>query len=300
MELYQLRTFVAIAQEGSLTRAAEKVFTSPPAVSAQLKALEDELGVKLFERSARGMELTDSGRRLLDDAQRTLASAGELRASAARLRGETQGQLRMGMVGDPLPLRLGEVLLSLAQRHPQVGLQLQQLLSSTSLAALRRGELDCAYVMSHLEQDAELDFQRLGGVELAVALPPALAAAHPVLDLQTLTSALPWVGTPPGCAVRRSQDELFASAGREVPASGATADREGLVLSMVASGMGAGIVRADLAEQAQRQGQLVVWPGWRGHTWLCWAALPAARAGQAAPALAALRAAVLEAWGLRA
>lgn len=296
MELYQLRTFVAIAQEGSLTRAAETVFTSPPAVSAQLKALEDELGVKLFERSARGMELTESGRRLLDDAQRTLASAGEMRAAAARLRGAAQGQLRMGMIGDPLPLRLGEVLLRLAEQHPQVGLQLQQLLSSASLAALRRGELDCAYVMSHLEQEAELDFRRLGQVELVVALPPALAAAHPGLDLPGL-AALPWVGTPPGCALRRSQLELFGSAGHEPPQGGATADREGLVLSMVASGMGAGIVRADLAELAQRQGQLVIWPGWRGHTWLCWAALPAARAGQAAPALAALRAAVLEAWG---
>ena len=66
MELYQLKTFVAIAREGSLTRAAERVFTSPPAVSAQLKALEDELGVKLFERTPRGMVPTEAGTRLLE------------------------------------------------------------------------------------------------------------------------------------------------------------------------------------------------------------------------------------------
>lgn len=64
MELYQLKTFVAIAKEGSLTRAAERVFTSAPAVSAQLKALEDELGVKLFERTPRGMVPTQAGRSL--------------------------------------------------------------------------------------------------------------------------------------------------------------------------------------------------------------------------------------------
>lgn len=294
MELYQLRTFVAIAQEGSLTRAAEKVFTSPPAVSAQLKALEDELGVKLFERSARGMELTEPGRRLLDDAQRTLASATEMRSAAARLRGAAQGQLRMGTVSDPVSLRLGEVLVQLAERHPQVSLQLQQMLSSAALAALKRAELDCAYVLSNHEQEDGLDFVRLGQIDLVVGLPPALAAAHPGLDAYGVTG-LPWVGTPPGCVVRQAQEQLFAAAGREYP-GGATADREGLVLSMVASGMGAGIVRGDLAEIAQRQGQIVVWPGWRGRCWLCWAALPATSAGAAAPALAAVRAAVLETW----
>ena len=294
MELYQLRTFVAIAQEGSLTRAAERVFTSPPAVSAQLKALEDELGVKLFERSARGMELTEPGRRLLDDAQRTLASATEMRSAAARLRGAAQGMLRMATVSDPVSLRLGEVLVRLAERHPQVGLQLQQLLSSAALAALKREELECAYVLSNHADEPELDFQRLGTVGLVVALPPALAAAHAGLDAAGVTG-LPWVGTPPGCAVRQAQDQLFGLAGRDYR-PGAMADREGLVLSMVASGMGAGIVREDLAEAAQRQGQVVIWPGWRSHTWLCWAALPAARAGAAAPALAAVRAAVLEAW----
>ena len=85
MELYQLTTFVAIAREGSLTRAAERVFTSAPAVSAQLKALEDELGVKLFERTSRGMALTEAGQRLLEEAERTLASALRMR-SAARVR----------------------------------------------------------------------------------------------------------------------------------------------------------------------------------------------------------------------
>ena len=63
MELYQLRTFLAIADEANLTRAAERVHTSAPAVSAQLKALEEELGVRLFERTPKGMVLTPAGER---------------------------------------------------------------------------------------------------------------------------------------------------------------------------------------------------------------------------------------------
>jgi len=116
MELYQLKTFVAIAEEGSLTRAAERVFTSAPAVSAQLKALEDELGVKLFERMPRGMVLTEAGERLLDEARRTLDSALRMRSAAERLRGAAQGVVRFGTVVDPVSLRLGEVLVRLSER----------------------------------------------------------------------------------------------------------------------------------------------------------------------------------------
>jgi DNA-binding transcriptional LysR family regulator len=69
MELYQLRSFVAIAELGQLTRAAEKLHVSQPAVSAQLKALEDKLGLVLFERTASGMVLTAPGARLLAEAE---------------------------------------------------------------------------------------------------------------------------------------------------------------------------------------------------------------------------------------
>ena len=90
MELYQLRTFAAVAQAGHLTRAAEKLFISQPAVSAHIKALEEELGVVLFTRGARGMSLTGQGQALLAHAEAVLAQAGELeRAARAVLLAET-------------------------------------------------------------------------------------------------------------------------------------------------------------------------------------------------------------------
>ena len=75
MELYQLRTFLTVADEGHLTRAAEKLFTSQPAVSTQVRALEDELGVKLFERSSRGMTLTAAGFALQEQARKIVNAA---------------------------------------------------------------------------------------------------------------------------------------------------------------------------------------------------------------------------------
>ena len=291
MELYQLKTFVAIAREGSLTRAAERVFTSAPAVSAQLKALEDELGVKLFERTPRGMTLTEAGRKMLDEAERTLASATRMRSAAEQIRGAAQGTVRFGTVVDPVALRLGEVLVKLAERHPHVTLQLRQGLSYQTLSAVQQGELDCAYVLSDNEWVDGLELLRLGAVDLAITLPLAVAEAHPELNLDQLV-ALPWVGTPPSCILRAHLDRLFATAGREFRPR-QTADSESAMRSMVASGMGAGLLRLDQATQAERNGELAIWPGWRSHTWLCWVA----PAGEPPAAVAAVRGAVLDAWG---
>ena len=292
MELYQLKTFVAIAREGSLTRAAERVFTSAPAVSAQLKALEDELGVKLFERTPRGMILTEAGRKMLDEAERTLASATRMRSAAEQIRGAAQGLVRFGTVVDPVALRLGDVLVKLAERHPHVSLQLRQGLSYETLTAVQNGELDCAYVLSDSEQVDGLELQRLGAVDLAITLPLAVAEAQPELNLDQLV-ALPWVGTPPSCILRAHLDRLFAASGREFRPR-QTADSETTMRSMVASGMGAGLLRLDQATQAERDGELAIWNGWRSHTWLCWVA-PAG--GERPAAVAAVRGAVLEAWG---
>ena len=88
MELYQLRTFVTVADTGNLTQAAERLFTSQPAVSAHIKALEEELEVKLFDRTSKGMRLTESGTSLRDKAQLVLNASNELKHAAKTLQGE--------------------------------------------------------------------------------------------------------------------------------------------------------------------------------------------------------------------
>src|SRR4051794_10662494 len=96
MELYQLRTFVTVADSGHITRAAEKLHLSQPAVSAHVKALEEELGVRLFDRNPGGMLLTRAGGQLRDRAEKVLAEVEHLRQLAASLRGEIVGRLRVG------------------------------------------------------------------------------------------------------------------------------------------------------------------------------------------------------------
>lgn len=291
MELYQLKSFLAVVAERNLTRAAEKVFTSVPAVSAQIKALEEELGVMLFERSSRGMALTPAGERLAEEARRTLDAAQRLRHAAAQIRGEVQGVLRMGTVTDPISLRLGDVMVKLAERHPGVALQLMQRLSLHSVQALRRGDVDCAYVLNEGEPIQGLDVRRLQRMELVVAVPRRFADRDWPASHQALLS-LPWIETPPNCGLRPAAERLFRGAGRE-PGQGLMAETEAAVRGMVASGLGAAVLRKDQAEDAERSGELRIWPHWQDETWLCWLQ----REGPEEPALAAVRELVLETWG---
>src|SRR5882724_1511214 len=96
MDLHQLRTFVVVAREGSITRASELLHLSQPAVSAHIKAIEDALDLTLFERTSRGMSLTPDGERLLAKAERTLGAHQELMDEAKRIKGRLTGRLRFG------------------------------------------------------------------------------------------------------------------------------------------------------------------------------------------------------------
>ncbi len=141
MELYQLKTFAAVAEERHLTRAAERVHLSQPAVSGHIKALETELGVRLFERSSTGMELTAAGGELLEHARRVLLAADDVKRAAQQMQGDIAGMLRVGTVADPESNRLGELLALARDTHPRLKLELHHAMSGAALAGVQGGEL---------------------------------------------------------------------------------------------------------------------------------------------------------------
>lgn len=118
MEIYQLRAFVTVARIGHLTRAAEVLHVTQPAVSGQIKALEEELGVALFDRKPGRIVLTRAGERMLPEAEKVLLASGALLAQARALQGEVSGVLIIGTVGDPESLRLGSLLGGLVSALP--------------------------------------------------------------------------------------------------------------------------------------------------------------------------------------
>ena len=112
MEMYQLRAYVTAATLGSVTRTAEALHLTQPAITAQIKALEEELGVALFDRRPGRISLTRAGEALMEPARQVLDAAGRLQGQARELQGEITGQLLLGTVADPEALRLGSLPVS--------------------------------------------------------------------------------------------------------------------------------------------------------------------------------------------
>ena len=145
MDLNHLRSFVAVAKFGHLTRASEALHLSQPALSSHIKTLEEQFGVTLFERTPTGMTLTPSGRRLLVEAEQIIGAVRHLAHSAQDLRGQPTGHLKIGTVLNPATLRVGETISRALERYPQIELELYQVMSSDVLARLRNGTLDAGF-----------------------------------------------------------------------------------------------------------------------------------------------------------
>lgn len=196
-----LRSFVAVAESGAITRAAERVHRTQSAVSTHLQQLEASVGVRLAERSTRRLVLTPAGERLLPHARRLLALQDEARAAAQPVAGAAV--CRVGLSEYFMPHRLPELLTLLQAQAPEARLELLWSSSAALQQLWAAGEMDLAVVTS----DAPLDGARLLCREALcwVAAGNALPAAGPV----------PLVLLGPDCPVRQLALAALARAGRE-------------------------------------------------------------------------------------
>jgi DNA-binding transcriptional LysR family regulator len=256
MELYQLRAFATIAQTGHLTRAAELLHVSQPALSGQIKALEQRLDVKLFERAPSGMVLTEAGRQLLPHALHALEAAEQLKRTATQLTGEVAGTLRVGTVSDPGSVRLGTVLAAALARHPQLELTVHHEVSGAALEGVKSGRLDAAYYFGDAPGQ-DIASLELSCIRYRVALPAAWAEQAPPDDWAAL-SALPWVLTPPISTYHALVRKLFAEHG-ELPARHVEADNEAVFANLVASGVGVALLREEVARAKEESGEVRIW-----------------------------------------
>jgi DNA-binding transcriptional LysR family regulator len=261
MELYQIRAFVAVAELGHLTRAAERLHVSQPALSGQIKALESRLDLKLFERAPGGMVLTDAGRRLLPRALDALAAADEFRHAAARLSGQVAGTLRVGTVSDPESVRLGRVLAAALRVHPRLELVVSSLVSGEALEGVRAGRLDASYFFGERPGD-DIAALELRKIAYRIAIPAGWTHHVANADWATLAS-LPWVLTPQISSYYALVTRLFEERGLALPARFVEADDEGVIANLVASGVGASLLREERARELEREGSVRIWGGTR-------------------------------------
>ncbi|MCL6454229.1 MAG: LysR family transcriptional regulator [Alicyclobacillus sp.] len=160
MELRQLAYFVAVAEELHFGRAAERVGMTQPPLSQQIRKLEEELGVRLFERSSRRVELSDAGRVYLEGVRRVFEDLRHAEQMARKAQTGDVGRLEVGFVGSATYDVLPNVIRQFQERHPQVELVLREMATPAQVEALLEGEIDLGFLR-----------------------PPA---AHPALDVRTV------------------------------------------------------------------------------------------------------------------
>jgi DNA-binding transcriptional LysR family regulator len=214
MELRQLAYFVAVAEEGHFTRAAQKTHIAQPAISRQVIQLERELGERLFLRDPAGVRLTDAGSTFLPHARAALAAAQAGRDALASLRGLLIGRLTIGTVL-PAPEHLPQLLGRYRQQHPGVELRLREGHTKSLISSLARGELDFALIglgpHHRPPKDAHAEQLSTEPVVLAISRGHRLATRRSVTLAQLRDE--PMVALPHGSGQREMIEEAAASAG---------------------------------------------------------------------------------------
>lgn len=255
MELYQLKTFVAVAEEGSLTKAAVRLYASQPAVSSHVKALEDELGLALFQRTPRGMVLTDAGAALRDRAVRILNEAEAMLSLAQSLAGDLVGELRVGLNTDSEFLRVTELIELLSERHPGLKLHFVQSSSDSILRDVRSRRLDGGFIFYGVP------FEDLESIPLATSRLNIVAPAHWADRVHGLGASelleLPWIWPATHCPFRNilaENGELFESD----PKNRIEVDSEDIIRQLVSAGKGLSIMREDEAAAAVQAGRVIL------------------------------------------
>lgn len=252
VDIHQLRTFVTVARERSITRASELLHLSQPAVSAHVKGIEDALGLRLFERTPRGMSLTADGQRLLAKAEQTLAAHQELLAEAQRGKGELRGKLRLGAGSNSTHEAVGRLLTVLAERHPHVEVAVQHSSSRDVLAAIRSGALDAGFYNEPGEPAADLGTVEVASFSIEVVAAPGVVRTP--VDWKAM-AALTWIYPAESVCCSRTAEAIFAAHGFR-PARTIHADCQEVTRTLVASGIGVGLLHDDAAEEARRRGEV--------------------------------------------
>ena len=255
MELYQLRTLAAIAEAGQLTRAAEKLHLSQPAVSAQLKALEEELDLQLFERTPAGMILTASGKRVLASAASVLSAAESLQNEARLLRGQVVGKASIGTLSDPEFIRLGQFMNAAMRRFPMLELELHQEVTGVALERVASGDFDASFY-------GEIGSQDIAGLPLRDVVYRIAAPAEWKPRLENAGWAeiadLPWIIPPPMSTHYKLVHTLLRKYDVQ-PGKVVEADQEAVISSLVVSGVGIALMREDLALEKVATGEVCLW-----------------------------------------
>ena len=252
MELRHLRSLIAVAEEEHITRAAERLGVAQPALSRLIKTIEQEIGLQLFRRVPRGVELTDAGRSLLDGARATFANLDRALESARRSARGEEGQISVAFTSATAfhPVVPG-VIREFRETFPRVAVTLAEANAAELIEHVKGDRFDVAFSRIDVVKLEGLVFHRLLEEPLIVALPKGHALARgqalAVLPLKGLSDETFVVNRRHG-APGVMRDAVFAAcqAAGFSPRVGQEAPHVMSTLPLVAAGIGIAIVPASL------------------------------------------------------
>jgi DNA-binding transcriptional LysR family regulator len=251
MNVVDLKTFEVVARHGSMNKAASELHTVQSNVTARIRALEDELGMPLFQRHARGVTTTPAGQRVLPFVGKIAKLIAEVK-SAALDEGRPSGSLSLGSLETTMAIRLSPLLARFAGVHPEVQLVVTPGTTSKLVQGVVASQLDGAFVagpVSHPELHQELMFTE----DLVLVTPPAigsLKALKEVADLKTITFQL-------GCSYRQRLESILADAGIVVARRLEFGSLDTIV-SCVSAGIGVTLLPKGVIEAAAKAGKVNV------------------------------------------
>jgi len=246
MELEHLKTLVAIAEEGSLSAAARRRHLSQPAVSMQMKALEDALGTRLMHRGTRGVNLTTAGDAFLVHARRALQTLDAGRAEVAEVEGLSRGTLRLGAT-DAATEIFSAAFLRLHGRHPGIEVSVEIDATAALIRSLRQARLDLVLGTLPVNEpdvvEEELVEERLGLV--------APRAAR-ITSLPDLLTREPFIAYPRGSTTRNLIERAMARQGL-IPRPVMEIGRPAIMAQLVASGLGVSVLPESVVRPLVRE-----------------------------------------------
>ncbi|ANY05352.1 LysR family transcriptional regulator [Pseudonocardia sp. HH130630-07] len=236
-----LYRFVAVAQEGHLTRAAERIGVGQPTLSRAVARLEDEIGVALFQRVGRGLRLTRAGRILLPRAETALA---ELSTAAAELAGDADphtGRVAFGFLGTLGPEVVPRILRGFRDRHPRVRIELVQNRHAVLLDRVRAGSVDLALTSPMPDDDPDLVGTALAEEELRLGVPAGhRLATRTGVDLAEVADE-PFLLFARGYGLRGTVEAWCATAGFR-PRAAFEGGETGTLRGLVGAGLGVALL----------------------------------------------------------
>ena len=253
VELRHLRYFIAVAEEGHITRAAERLGIQQPPLSQRIKAIERELDVQLFRRKPRGVELTEAGRAFLDNARSLLSHFDHTFETTRRTARGEQGRISVGVTPtSPFHPFVPRVVRAFRESYPQVFLRLEERLGHELVEQLRNEHIDVAFIRTPVADPEGLVVHPVIEEPILVALPSGHALVRrgggtSAVSLQRLARETFILYGPPGTAFYDLTMAACRAAGFN-PRVGQETPRMTSSLNLVAVGLGICLVPASLQQ----------------------------------------------------